>query len=296
MIKCAHTMRRFVSIRSVLAHLQCGSSLAITALTILYLVTTPTSAQEGTEEDILGLPRVDSAVDVQTLLHRAELGDARASFLLGTRYASGRAGVRDDSEAVRWFTQAAKAGLAEAQYNLGIMYASGRGVARNMTRAAHWYEQAAKQGVIEAQFNLGTLYGVGLGVEKNEQTAAGWLRRAADKGLSEAQYNLGVLYEHGRGVRLDGKAALHWYEQAAKKGYARASRCVAGKARKTATNPEVIASESMPSEEGVEVGASNQLRSNDWVAGLNPRRYTLQLMSQSAKSRAVHFIRERHLE
>ena len=161
----------------------------------------------------------DSVMDVQSLLGLAESGDARASFLLGTRYASGRGGFRDDSEAVRWFKRAADKGLGEAQYNLGIMYGAGRGVARDIFQAVRWFRLAANQGVAEAQFNLGTLYSLGEGVSKDLELAAEWLHKAADRRLPRAQYNLGVLYEHGQGVRLDGRAALIWYQRAAKQGY-----------------------------------------------------------------------------
>ena len=281
-------------------HLASFSLLSVLTLMIGCLLARPVSAAESADVDVLGLPRADSTVDVQTLLHRAERGDPRASFLLGTRYASGRAGVRDDSEAVRWFTRAAEAGLAEAQYNLGIMYANGRGVASNMQRAAHWYEQAAKQGVVEAQYNLGTLYSVGLGVEKNQQTAADWLLRAARKGLTEAEYNLGVLYEHGRGVRVDANAAMEWYSRAAKKGYepakqrlleltqklgvAAAAIAVSGK---IAPESETLAAEAAPE--------STRLRSNKWIASLDPGQYTLQLMSQNSEPSAVDFIQKRNL-
>ena len=166
---------------------------------------------------------VDELYDVQALLSLAESGEPRAAFLLGSRYASGRGGVRDDSQALRWFRVAAERGLAEAQYNLGIMYADGRGVERDMSQAARWYRQAAEQGIAEAQYNLGTLYGTGVGVPQDEERAAQWLHRAADLELPQAQYNLGVLYEHGRGVRLDGRAALVWYRRAADQGYAAAA-------------------------------------------------------------------------
>ncbi len=295
-------MPRFASIRSTSVLAARGSSLPIFVLLIFCLVA---GSAIGVEADIdaLGLPRADSVVDIQTLLHWAERGDARASFLLGTRYASGRAGVRDDSEAVRWFTQAAEDGLAEAQYNLGVMYAGGRGVARNMARAAHWYEQAAKQGMVDAQYNLGTLYGVGLGVEKNERAAADWLQRAADKGLTEAEYNLGVLFEHGLGVRLDGIAAMEWYRRAARKDYEPAKERLAALEQKLGVQAAVPivpnsekSSDLVQSDQRELEPVTTGLRSNKWIATLDPGRYTLQLTSQTNEPRVVGFIRERQLE
>ena len=196
-----------------------GTGLLFCVAIVSVAAAQPTIAATGDTPDPLRAQTADALYDVQVLLNLAEQGDRRAAFLLGTRFASGRGGARDDSEAFRWFKQAAEAGLAEAQYNLGIMYGNGRGVQRNMLEAARWYRAAAEQGVAEAQFNIGTLYGLGLGVTRNEALAAEWLHKAADKALPQAQYNLGILYEHGRGVRLDGRAALVWYQRAADQGY-----------------------------------------------------------------------------
>jgi hypothetical protein len=196
-----------------------GTGLLLCAVIVCLAAVRPAVAATGDTPDPLRERTADTLYDVQYLLNLAEQGDRRAAFLLGARFASGRGGARDDSEAFRWFKQAAEAGLAEAQYNLGIMYANGRGVQRNMIEAARWYRAAAEQGVAEAQFNIGTLYGLGLGVQRNESLAAEWLHKAADKELPQAQYNLGILYEHGRGVRLDGRAALVWYQRAADQGY-----------------------------------------------------------------------------
>jgi TPR repeat protein len=196
-----------------------GTGLLLCAAILCVAAVQPAVSATGDTPDPLRAQTADTLYDVQVLLNLAEHGDRRAAFLLGTRFASGRGGARDDSEAFRWFEQAAEAGLAEAQYNLGIMYANGRGVQRNVLEAARWYRAAAEQGIAEAQFNIGTLYGLGLGVTRNETLAAEWLHKAADKKLPQAQYNLGILYEHGRGVRLDGRAALVWYQRAADQGY-----------------------------------------------------------------------------
>jgi TPR repeat protein len=256
-----------------------------------------------------GLTTPSSLYDLHALRVLAEQGDKRAAFLLGARYASGRAGVQDDSEAVRWFTVAAQGGLAEAQYNLGIMYASGRGVALDPAQAARWYQRAAEQGLAEAQFNLGTLYGTGRGVPRDEALAATWLERAAGAGLPQAQYNLGVLYEHGRGVRLDASRALAWYQRAAEQGFepARQRHAALGeKLRAPAAAPPTTA----PSERAaatavtapVERAAATAVTApveravvtavadpGDWVASLDPEHYTLQLASYTERADAQRF-------
>lgn len=235
-----------------------------------------------------------SLYDPQALRVLAEQGDKRAAFLLGARYAMGREGVKDDSEAVRWFTLAAQGGLAEAQYNLGIMYASGRGVPLDPAQAASWYQRAAEQGLAEAQFNLGTLYGTGRGVLRDEALAATWLERAAGKGLPQAQYNLGVLYEHGRGVRLDASRALEWYQRAAEQGFGPAQQRRAALAKKlsvAAAAPPVPAAvqAAAPPNAAPPVAVSAVTGSDTWVASLDPARFTLQLASYTTHANAQRF-------
>ena len=261
------------------------------------------SAQRSAEPSA---PTVDEVYDVQYLLNLAEQGDARAAFLLGTRFATGRGGARDDSEAFRWFRKASEAGLAEAQYNLGIMYANGRGVKRNMKEAARWYKAAAEQGIAEAQFNIGTLYGLGLGVPRNETLAAEWLRKAAEKGLPQAQYNLGILYEHGRGVRLDAHEALNWYGRAADQGYSEATTRYASLRKKLALPAGAPPVETAAPAPQKQAGATPSAASppatpvppavaepagfDHWIAGVEPDRYTLQLLSDTNEDSVRRYV------
>ena len=61
-------------------------------------------------------------------------------------YAYGRGVRQDDTEAVKWFRQAAAQGLTQAQYNLGIMYYSGRGVRQDRALAQEWFGKACQNG------------------------------------------------------------------------------------------------------------------------------------------------------
>ncbi|MDX1527522.1 MAG: SPOR domain-containing protein [Gammaproteobacteria bacterium] len=249
------------------------------------------SAQQ--DGGLLGGQPADAVYDVRYLLRQAEQGDARAAFLLGTRFASGRGAARDDSEAFRWFEKAAEAGLAEAQYNLGVMYASGRGVVRNMAAAARWYEQAANQGIAEAQFNIGTLYALGAGVDKDEVRAAEWLRRAANKSLPQAQFNLGVLHEHGRGVRLDARMAMAWYRRAAEQGYEPAKQRLGALEAKFGLVEAAPLSD--PSPAMVPAPKDEGRSATEWLAALDPQHYTLQLLSDKDEGSVKRFVTD-HLD
>ncbi|MGI9284402.1 MAG: SPOR domain-containing protein [Pseudomonadales bacterium] len=288
------------------------------------LLTATLSPLMAMSEDGVAQADAASVVDVKSLMSQAARGDARASFLLGAAYASGQTVARNDKEAVYWFRNAAKKGLAEAQYNLAIMYATGTaGVKYNPATAAEWYQQAADQGLAEAQYNLGTMYGLGRGVARNDKLAADWLRKAADQGLIEAVFNLGVLYEHGQGVTRDSEKATAWYTQAAKAGYSPAVQRLrklrgndeksdsAQFATSTVAKSTLSKTKNAPLLSGqrqaevvqapaaanpVTARTSDELRSTEWFANLDPDRYTLQILSLTKEVSSRLFIKNNHLE
>ncbi len=87
---------------------------AVAIIVVLTLMRPAVSAEHETAGNF-GERAADTVYDVWFMLRQAEQGDARAAFVRGTRFASGRGAARDDGEAFRWFEQAAEGGLAEAQ-------------------------------------------------------------------------------------------------------------------------------------------------------------------------------------
>lgn len=61
-------------------------------------------------------------------------------------YAQGHGVPRDNTEAVKWWRQAAEQGSALAQDNLGLHYAEGVGVPQDFVEAHMWLDLAAAQG------------------------------------------------------------------------------------------------------------------------------------------------------
>jgi len=82
---------------------------------------------------------------------RAEKGEAKAQFVLGLKYDTGKGVPQDYAEAAKWYRKAAEQGYAEAQFNLGTMYDEGRGVRQDYAEAAKWYRKAKDQGVAGAK-------------------------------------------------------------------------------------------------------------------------------------------------
>ncbi|MGI9295516.1 MAG: SPOR domain-containing protein [Pseudomonadales bacterium] len=294
---------------------------ALSFVAVIVLLTATLSPLMAMSEDAVTQADAASVVDVKNLMSQAARGDARASFLLGAAYASGRTVARDDKEAVYWFRNAAKKGLAEAQYNLAIMYATGTaGVKYDPATATEWYQKAAEQGLAEAQYNLGTRYGLGRGVARNDKLAADWLRKAADQGMAEAAFNLGVLYEHGQGVPFDSEQAINWYTQAVQAGYSPAAERLRklqsndGKSDSAQLAKSTLAKSKsaplLPQQRQTErthapaptpaspatADTSDGLRSTEWFASLDPDRYTLQILSLTKEVSSRAFIKNNHLQ
>ena len=121
------------------------------------------------------------------LSKNTDLKDKMIQFYLGRCYANGQGVAKDESEAVKWYREAAEQGFARAQHNLGVFYAIGHGVTQDYSEAVKWIRKAAEQGDPEAQRNLGVFYAKGYGVTQDYLEAAKWYRKAAEQGYEEAK-------------------------------------------------------------------------------------------------------------
>ena len=154
----------------------------------------------------------------QGLHEVAEGGDARAQFILGLCYVSGRGVSKDTAQALKWFHKAADQGLDEAQYTLGCCYNGDDGFPKDSGEAVKWWGIAAAQGYADAQYCLGLKYFVGEGVAKNPAAAAKWWKKAAEQNHGDAQYFLGLSYSLGLGVPKIQEQAIYWLRKAVANG------------------------------------------------------------------------------
>lgn len=210
-------------------------SLLLTLLAFFCLISTTALAAEGDKEDF----------DITKIY--ASHGDAKAQYLLGLMYATGKGTTQDLDKAAIWYRKSAEEGNAEAQYQLGSMHDTGKGQSQDFTKALFWYnkaaeqghtasevsskkikddiatlENSAKQGKTDAQVTLGQMYADGNGVPQDEEQAFTWYRKAADQGDVKGQCNLGLSYAEGKGVTKDYAQAVAWYRKAAEQGDAEA--------------------------------------------------------------------------
>lgn len=134
----------------------------------------------------IGTPR-DRASARPLLEEAAQLGNARAAFMLGLYHAEGLGGLpQDAAKAVALYRQAAIQEDREAQCNLGTAYAMGEGADKDYATAVVWFRASALQGNTTAMVNLARCYLHGLGTDADPDQAKAWLQKAAERGSEEA--------------------------------------------------------------------------------------------------------------
>ena len=164
----------------------------------------------------------------------AELGHARAAYILGACHQHGYGVACHFDQAVYWYQKASR--LFEARLALADLYYTGLGEqhqGRDLSQARHWYAKAvALQEDAYAMYSLGycLLYGQGTAAEPDGPTlrrACRWLKKAALLGEPAAQFELGRAYAQGLGVSLQPRLAMKWLRSSARLGYAAAQNWLA---------------------------------------------------------------------
>jgi localization factor PodJL len=145
-------------------------------------------------------------------------GDAKAQFVVGTRYLEGNGVPQDAAKAAYWYQQAAANGLAPAQYRLATMFERGKGVGQDAPSALSWYEKAAAQGNVKSMHNAAVLIMGGKAGAVDAAKALSLFDSAARHGLRDSQFNLALLYERGFGTKANPQQAYFWYRVAAEQG------------------------------------------------------------------------------
>jgi len=121
---------------------------------------------------------------------------------------------------------AAQSGDAKAQFVLATRFEDGKGVDRSMGQAIEWYRKSATNGLIDAQTYLGVIYDKGRGTKQDDMEAVRWYQKAAERGYGQAQYNLGVFHFYGRGVEVNKEQARKWFERARDSGFAKGNEAL----------------------------------------------------------------------
>ena len=167
-----------------------------------------------------------------------ETEDPKFQNNMGNRHRTGKTGIINYSEALRWYRLAAVQGYAGAQNNLAAMHEQGLGVVKKDITAAHWYRLAAEQGNGQAQHSLGLMYKKGRGVPQYIEEAAKWILMAAEGGHRSAFSQIGTMYWEGQGLRRDKIQAYKWWKIGHREGDEASTKLL--KDARTKMGPEKI--------------------------------------------------------
>lgn len=113
------------------------------------------------------------------VLKKAETGDLKAQFELGSRYNYGRDLPKNTREALRWLRKAAQSGHTEAQRLLAVKLFEGHDTIVDQEEAFKWAQRLADSGDRPGQLMLGKLYANGEGIARDLIRAYMWFDIAA---------------------------------------------------------------------------------------------------------------------
>ncbi len=187
----------------------------------------------------------DQDVDkgMQLLRHAADLGNAKALYVLAICYQKGKYVEKDEKKAFELLWTSIQAeNTPESIKKLGDFYRDGIGAVQAYEDAARLYQAASDRGYAAAMIALSELYNEGRGVEKNPEIAIQLQKKAgeiydwnlfgkmpleiakeqAKQGDQEAMYQLGQRYLNGDGVEQNIEVASDWWLKAAMKGHIKA--------------------------------------------------------------------------
>ena len=167
---------------------------------------------------------VDDFSEADRLKKAADAGDGRSMLRLGIIFLDGyiflddSAIERDETEAFRWFQQAANLGIDEAMNCLAMCYLRGRGTAKDGEKAIHWLKVATELECEVAQYNLGRRYFHGEFVERDYEKALSLFKLASrwdDKEATPSEWYIYWCCKSGLGTEPDLKLALEWLKKGA---------------------------------------------------------------------------------
>ena len=113
------------------------------------------------------------------LVEEKESKSAAECIKLGNDYRNGQGVEKDEDIALGWYQKAAELGDGKASLILGDMYNYYYRYGENHEMAFYWYQKSADLGYAEGQEAVGYMYKNGFGVEEDHKKAFYWYKKAA---------------------------------------------------------------------------------------------------------------------
>lgn len=154
----------------------------------------------------------------QALVNQAGKEDPLANYYLGRMRLYGYGQLKNNSLAMRYFTQAAEKGVLPAQQLLARYYLFAE---KDPEKALTWFKRAANGGDTQAKMYCAAAYLFGFGTKKNPGQAQPYYLEAAKKGDPIGQYALGEEFISSRNLQSK-KLGTIWLNKSAAQGNPRA--------------------------------------------------------------------------
>lgn len=153
--------------------------------------------------------------------------DWAGQLCMGNMLYAGKAVVKDQAQAFKWYAKSADQGCAPAQFRLACMYWYGTGVPEDKMLAIDWLKKVVAQGVPEAQAMLGAIYLINDTPVTDIPRGLQLMNKAIQGGSLHAMQLLGSMHLRGEHVNVDLLKARQLLEQAAERNYlpAKTSLC-----------------------------------------------------------------------
>jgi TPR repeat protein len=161
------------------------------------------SGHEGAQDKLSRMQ--DQEKDFKQLLSKAEAGDLKAQYQVGTLYLKGKGVDSNGRKARTWIGKASERGVKKATTRLGILYYKGEGGAKDYKRAFKLFNEVSSDSVL-AQYYLGEMYAEGKGVKKDYTTAINWYTKAVEGGYGRAG---GKIINMEEEIRMDKRRKLN---------------------------------------------------------------------------------------
>lgn len=142
------------------------------------------------------------------LQKKADAGDLKAQFELGSRFNYGRELPKNTREALRWLRRAAQGGNTDAQRLLAVKLFEGHDVVVDHTEALFWALKLADTGDRPGQVMLGRMYANGEGTARDLVRAYMWFDIAATTVSGKPLAELEQKARDDAAVELDKTASL----------------------------------------------------------------------------------------
>ncbi|QDQ39295.1 sel1 repeat family protein [Legionella geestiana] len=195
--------------------------------------------------------RQGNYIEAARALARQQTGSPLADYYQGQMFLYGYGQLKNNTQAMQYFTEAAQKGYLPA---IELLARTSLTLDKNPEKAFQWFKKAAETGVVSAQMYCAAALLFGYGTRKNEDAArryyidaarAGnplaqytladhfldsrapsnrklgliWLEKSLKSNFSKSQYLYGTLLEEGKLVAKDAEMAKTYYTQSAEQGY-----------------------------------------------------------------------------